>query len=361
MKGVRADWHAGRTALAILAALAAVIVALAASLELGGFDAPSALAAMWSGAFGSSDAILSGTLVRATPLLLAGLAVALAFRAGVWNIGAEGQLLAGAAVATAVAMFAPTGARWAFLSLAIVLGVVAGALWAGVAALLRTRYGVNEVISTILLNFVALHLVGWLVRGPLQEPLGIYPQSPMLADAMRLPRLVPGTRLHLGFAIALVTAPALWWVLRSTATGFRLRAVGDNPRAAEVTGRIAVARTAGLALVASGALAGLAGAVEVTGVSFALYETLSPGYGFTAIAVALLARLHPLGIVGTALLFGALRSGAIAMQRDAGVPAVLVTLVEGLMILLVLVLMYRGGILTLPRLGGAHARMKGTE
>jgi simple sugar transport system permease protein len=192
------------------------------------------------------------------------------------------------------------------------------------------------VISTIMLNFVALYLVGFLVHGPLQEPLGIYPQSDSIPEAARLPRLVPGTRLHAGFAMALVFAPVFWWWLRSTAAGFRVRAAGASPHAARMAGRVDVARVAGGAFLVSGALAGIAGAVEVSGVTLALYENLSAGYGYTAIVVALLARLDPLAIVPSAILFGALESGALAMQRDAGIPSVVVTAVEAVLVLALL-------------------------
>jgi general nucleoside transport system permease protein len=336
------------TAAIIASATVLVLVALTAALELSGLSSRIALAAMWRGAFGSSDAILSATLVRATPLVLAGLAVALAFRAGIWNIGAEGQLLAGAALASTVVLGAGAVVpALLVLPFAVLIGAMGGGAWAALAAALRTRFGVNEVISTIMLNFVALHLVGWLVRGPLQEPLGIYPQTATFPDLLRLPRF-PGTRLHVGFLLAVGAAIAMWWTLRSTGAGFRIRAVGENPRAAAVAGRLNVSRTAAIALVVSGGIAGVAGAVEVTGVTFALYENLSPGYGFTAIAIALLARLHPLGVLLTGILFGALRSGALAMQREAGVPAVIVSLVEGLLILLVLLPMYWRGSPGLP-------------
>jgi general nucleoside transport system permease protein len=295
-----------------------------------------ALAALWNGSFGSWYALTSGTLVRATPLILTGLATGLAFRAGVFNIGAEGQLLAGAALATWVAlagasMFGPM-TPW----LALVAGALAGALWAGIAALLRARYEVLEVISTILLNFVAAYGVGYLVRGPMQEHLHIYPQTETLSPQAELPHLLPASRLHAGFAFAILAAIALWAFTRFTAAGFRLRASGANPNAARTAGEIDVRRTTTRAFLASGAFAGIAGAIEVTGVTYALYENLSPGYGYTAIAVALLARLHPLLVVVTAILFGALESGAAAMQRDAGVPSVVASIVEAAAILLVL-------------------------
>ena len=329
----RARWSAVALALLVLSLALAL---LAGVLHLAGYDAGRALAALWRGSFGSSSAFLSATLVRATPLLLAGLGVALAFRAGIWNIGAEGQLLAGAAAATAVGVLLADAPRALLLPAVLLGGICAGTFWASIAEVLRRRRGVLEVISTIMLNFVALHLVGVLVHGPMQEPLGISPQSAPIPDAARLPRLVPGTRLHAGFAIALLVAPWLWWWLRSTAAGFRLRAVGANPYAARQAGRLDAARIAGMAFLAGGGLAGLAGAVEVSGVTFALYESLSPGYGYTAIVVALLGRLDPLAIVPSAILFGALESGALAMQREAGIPSVIVTAIEAVLVLAVL-------------------------
>jgi simple sugar transport system permease protein len=314
-------------------ALAAVV--LAVIVALAGFDASRALTAVARGSFGSSDAFLSATLVRATPLVLTGLAVTLAFRAGVLNIGAEGQLLVGAAAATATAL--AVGATWWALPTALLVAVAAGACWAGIAAFLRARYGVLDVISTLMLNFVAQSLVAWLVRGPLQEPLRIYPQSPSIPTTAHLPLVVAGARLHAGFVLALVLAGALAWGLARTAAGFRVRAAGENPFAARSAGGIAVGRVTALAFVASGALAGLAGGVEVTGVTFALYENLSPGYGFTAIAVALLARVQPVAVVATGIVFGALEAGATAMQRDAGVPSVLVSVVEALLILVLVI------------------------
>ena len=302
-------------------------------LVITGHDALRALVAFWSGSFGSGYAFASATLVRAIPLILAGLAVALAFRGGVLNIGAEGQLLVGAAAASAVTLQLAESLGFMVLPLAIVAGAAGGAVTAGVAGVLRSRFGVLEIISTIMLNFVALHFVGYLVRGPLQEPTGLYPQSATFPVDARLPVLIPGTRLHLGLIIAVVAAAGLWAALRFTEAGFRVRAVGANVIAARVAGSIDVGATVFTAFLVSGALAGIAGALEVTGVTFALYESLSPGYGYTAIAVALLARLHPLGILVTGTLLGALQVGGAAMQRDAGVPSVLVTIVEAVLIL----------------------------
>jgi simple sugar transport system permease protein len=320
----------------VLVLLAIAIAMLAVLLMATGHEVIPALSAMVRGAFGSYYAITSATIVRMVPLALAGLAVSVAFRAGILNIGAEGQLLVGAAAATAISGTLG-GVPW-FIGIPVMLGAgaIAGGAWAAIAGALRLRFGVLEVISTIMLNFVAQYLTGWLVRGPLQEPTRVNPQSVTLAPELQMPVLLEGTRLHAGVLLVVMVAIAVWWWLRRTASGFRLRAVGATPTAAASAGGIDVPRTMFGAFLVSGLLAGLAGSVEYTGITYALYENFSPGYGYTAIAVALLARLHPLGVVATALLFGALEAGANAMQRDAGVPNVVVTVVEALLILLVL-------------------------
>ena len=328
---------AGSVATYLLLA-AAALGALVLLLVLTGQDAPGALRALWSGSFGTAYALHSATLVRAVPLVLTGLAVTVAFRAGILNIGAEGQLLAGAAAAAAVGVTLAPALGALTLPVALVAGGAAGAAWAGIAAVARARFGVLDVISTIMLNFVAGHVVSWLVRGPLQEPTRIYPQTPALPDVARLPRIMAGSRLHVGIVLALVAAGVLWLVLARTAAGFRLRAVGASPEAAASAGLVRAGRVAAMAFLASGALAGLAGGVEVAGVTFALYENLSPGYGYTAIAVALLARLSAPGVIMSGLLFGALQAGATAMQRDAGVPSVVVSAVEALVILMMVAL-----------------------
>jgi general nucleoside transport system permease protein len=320
----------------VLVRPAIAILAVGLLVTVTGYAPGPALAALWRGSFGSPYAIFSSTLVRATPLILTGLAVAIAFRASVWNIGAEGQFLAGATAAAALGVVSGTSLSVASLPIALALGALAGGLWAGIAAWLRRRFGVLEVISTIMLNFLAADAIAWLVRGPLQEPTHIYPQTIMLAKAFDMPRLAH-TRLHAGFLLALIAAIAAGWVLRATAPGFRLRATGANPFAAASAGRIDVSATATKAFLVSGALAGLAGAIEVTGVTHALYEDISPGYGYTAIAVALLANLDPYAVIASGILFGALEAGASAMQRDANVPSVVVSVVEATLILVFLI------------------------
>ena len=312
-------------------------ISLALVLVLARLPVGRAFESLWLGSFGSAYAIGSATLVRATPLILTGLAVTLAFRAGIWNIGAEGQLLAGATSVMVMAVAVPNIASPAMIPLLLLAGAASGALWSAIAAVLKRRFGVLEVISSIMLNFVAVHAVGYLVRGPLQEPLHIYPQSTELRSGWRMDPLWSGTRLTWGFLIALGVAVALWWYLGRTASGFRIRLIGANPHAARSAGRVDVPALTFRVFLASGAIAGLAGAIQVIAVTGALYENLSPGYGYTAIAVALLARLHPLAVIPSAILFGALESGAAAMQRDANIPSVVVWVVEAVLLFGILV------------------------
>jgi general nucleoside transport system permease protein len=324
----------------VVAAFAMVLGLSAAFLGASGIDVSAAGQAFLSGSFGSSYAVFSATLVRSVPLMLTGLAVAWAFNAGVFNIGVEGQFLVGAAAATAVSLQLSAFGLLAPLA-AMIAGCVAGAGWAAIAAWLRVRFAVLEVISTIMLNFVAIQLVAYLVHGPLGDPSGIYPQSPSLPPATWLPRLVPESRLHLGFVIAVLACAAGWYVLRHRAPGFRLRLVGANPNAAWIAGGVRVNRVTVAAFLVSGAIGGLAGAIEVTGVTYALYESISPGYGYTAIAVALLANLNPAGVIASGIGFGALEAGAASMQRDASVPSVIVWVVEALLILFLAALQIR--------------------
>jgi simple sugar transport system permease protein len=322
---------------------------LALLLLLLGYAPLPALLALAAGAFGSSGA-WTATLLKASPLLFTGLAVALSFRCGVWNIGAEGQLYAGALAATAVATRLLPGAPAAVLApLMSLAGAAGGALLAAMAGALRAVRGVSEVISTILLNFVAIQAVSLAVHGPLQEASRAYPQSDALPAAALLPAF---GRVHLGVAIAVALAFAVQLLIFHTALGFRLRAVGLSPRAARFAG-ISPERHALVSISIAGALAGLAGAFEVAGVTERLYEGLSPGYGYTAIAVALLARLSPLAAVPAALFFGALEAGAGAMQRTAGVPSVVTQIVQGLVILIFVAIPLKGR--RAPPLPGAPA------
>ena len=320
-------------ALIPVAGFLAGIAALALFLWLAGYDPAAGLSALWRGAFGSPYAIFSATLVRATPLLVLGLAFAVAARAGGLNIGMEGQFAVGTLAATWTGIGVASLPAVTAIPLVLGSGLAAGAAWMLVPVALRLRFGVTEVISTLLLNFVAEVVVSWAVTGPLQEAGRTYPQSDPIAAVARLPRIMPSERIHVGLALAVIMAVTLALIFRRTRIGFTLDATGAGPAATQIIGRVNVNRVVAGALLTSGALAGLGGAMEVSGVTHALYQRISPGFGFTAIAVALLARLGPLAIVLSAVLFGALEAGAGAMQRDAGIPAVAVQVVQAVVII----------------------------
>ncbi len=318
---------------ALAAGSAAGAVALAIlGLWVAGF-APQEVIATWcAGAFGSTTRIAL-SVQEAGPLLLTGLATALAFRCGVLNVGGEGQFLAGAALFTAAALaLPPVGIA---LPVALAAGAVAGAAWAGIAAGLARWRGVPVVLSTILLNIIAVAALGALVEGPLRDPGTTAPQSALIADAFHLPVLVDGTRLHLGVLLAFVLAGAVWLLHERTSLGFETRVIGLNPAAALRVGMPVAARQMQL-LAASGALAGLAGAAQVAGVTHFL-SAATTSYGYAGIVVALLGRLHPAGIVAAALFMGLLDTGGRACEKQLGVPHELGDVVKGVMVLGVLV------------------------
>ena len=288
------------------------------------------------GSVGSTFA-LEGTLLKSVPLLLTGLSVAVAFRAGVWNIGGEGQFLAGA-------LGAFLGARFG-MAAALTAAIVAGALWASIASAMRLWRNAPEVLTTILLNFIAIHLLGYAVNGPLQEAGGRYPQSDAVPAAAMLPTL-GASELHAGILIAVVAAVGAWFLLYRTAEGLRLRASGFNRSAAKWAG-VNVNAQLVHAMAVSGAMAGLAGGIELLGVTHRLFERFASGYGYAGIAVALLAQLHPLGTLASAFFFGALTTGAGELQRTAGISSTVATFGQAIVILVMIVLTRRS-----PTLGG---------
>jgi simple sugar transport system permease protein len=319
----------------LLALIGALIVS-AVIILVSGHSPWLAFGAVAQGAFGSLDS-LSEVAVKSCPLLLTGLAIAIAFQAGVWNIGAEGQLLIGALAMAVLGTHGATLPAWLDLGIDLVAAALCGAAWAGIAGQLKLRRNVNEVISTIMLNFIALALISYLVQGPLMEAGGRYPQTDAILAGLWLPRLAPPYRVHLGIVIALLMAASLQVLLYRTVAGYEMRAAGANPQAARVAG-IDVGRRLLLALMLSGGLAGLAGAIEVSAMTRRLYEHFSPGWGFTAIAVGLLGRLSPAGVVLAAFFFGALDAGSNAMQRVAGVSSVLVSIIQATVILFLVTL-----------------------
>jgi ABC-type uncharacterized transport system permease subunit len=332
-----------RAALNVMAVpVLAVVTALAIGgviMALAGADPLLAYEGLWEGCCGSPRA-LSETLVWTTPYIFTGLAVALAFHGGLFNIGAEGQLALGALAAAWLGYALPglVGPLPAVIHLPLVLlgGALAGGAWGAIPGWLKARTGAHEVINTIMLNYVALLGVSYLLNGALRDPnpLNVIARTPEIALAARLPRLDADLRLHAGMLLALAMAGLVWWGLYRTPFGFAIRTVGANPAAARVAG-MPVGGLMVAALALSGALAGLAGAVEVAGLHYRHELGFSLGYGFDAITVALLARAHPLGVVPAALLLGALRNGAARMQFLAGVPIDLVLVLEGLILLLV--------------------------
>lgn len=271
------------------------------------------------------------SLVAATPYIFAGLAVAVGFRTGLFNIGVEGQLYIGAACAVYVgsAVALPTILH---LPLALLAGAVGGGLWGLIPGWLKAKTGAHEVINTIMLNYIAFRLVDWLLKNGLQRPGANNPISPNVLPTAELPRIFQDPiRFHWGFFIALAFAALVGWFLFKTTWGFNLRTVGANPDAARYAGMNIVTSTM-LAMALSGALAGLAGANEVLGVNHNLTASFSPGYGFDAIALALLGKNHPLGVVLAALLFGTLRSGATRMQVAANIPVDIISVLQALIL-----------------------------
>lgn len=318
-----------------VAAVAAALLLILLGLALLG-HAPGEVVATWAAGAAGSWVRVAFSLQEACPLLLTGLAVVVAFRCGVLNIGGEGQYLIGAVVLVALATrWAIPGPGWLALPLALLLAAATGAAWALLATGLERWRGVPVVLSTILLNFVAVFLVSGLVEGPLRDPATTAPQTALIAGSFHLPLLAEGTRLHLGAPFALLLALALWLVLARTTLGFEIRAAGLNPLAARIAG-MPVARRQVLAMGASGALAGLAGGIQVAGVTWFLSGSPA-SYGYAGIAAALIGRLHPLGVVLAALLLGMLDTGGRGLERNLAIPRDLADVAKGLAVLAVLV------------------------
>ena len=293
---------------------------------------------MISGAFGSTFGITQ-SIAKATPLLLVGLGICIAFRASVINIGAEGQIILGALGATAISLAFRTLPGWLLIPLTMVVGFAFGAFWGFIPGVLKARFGVNEILSTVMLNVVAAQILLALLKGPLMDTVGVtagtfLPQSEQLPEAVWLPKLVPQTLLHTGAIVAVILAFVVYIFLWRTTIGYRIRAVGLNPDASRYAG-IRVPGYQALALTLAGGFAGLAGVVEVIGFQHRLLEGVSSGYGFSGIVAALFGGLHPLGTIPASYLFGSLLVGADKMQRAVQVPSSLVDVLLGLIVLFV--------------------------
>ncbi len=314
-----------------------VALALAAlPLAFAGADVSTAYQEMFKGVFGSTFAFTE-MLTRATPLIFTGLAAALAFRAKLWNIGAEGQLYLGAMAAVAIGAGAVDAPSFLLIPLIVLFGCAAGAVGMAVPTVLKSRFGADEVVTTLLLNFVILIFLQMMLEGPLKDPMGLgWPQSPPILDQGMLPPLMDRMRVHSGLIIALVCAGVAQFMLARSVWGFKLRAVGENAAAAKHAG-IRVNRSLMSVAIVSGALAGMAGVSEVAGLKGYLTADLSPGFGYTGIVVAMLAGLSPVGVVMSALFIASVFVGADSMSRAMGVSSYLADLVVSMSLLCVLI------------------------
>lgn len=335
----------GSAALVTLGSLLAAFIFGGVVLALSGENPLSVYQAMLSGALGSWNGVAE-TLVKTTPLLLAGLGVSVAFRMQLWNIGAEGQIYFGAIFAAWTALYlAPGAPGMVLVPLMIVAAMIGGGLWGLIPGALRAYFGASEIITSLMLNYVAILFSDYLIHGPWRDPQAFgFPGTPSFPDAAWLPRLGT-TRVHLGLLFGLVAAVLLWLLLRRTRWGYEISVMGENPRAARYAG-MPMTRTILLVMALSGALAGLAGMSEVAGIGHQLQRNLSPGYGYAAIIVAWLARLHPFGAILVAFLLATLTVGGDQLQMSIGLPAAIAPMLQGTILFFLL----GGNILTRYRL-----------
>lgn len=338
----RLNWSSVFTMLLPLLATLSALAVGAVILLLLRANPVQAYLAMIEGAFGSTNA-LADTLVKATPLLLVGLGICIGFRGGVINIGGEGQLVLGAISATVVGLSFPDSPAYVVVPLSMLAGFLAGGLWGGIPGALKAYFNVNEILSTIMMNQIAVQFMNYLLRDPLLDPdqfqaASKIPQTARLANAFDLPRLIP-TRLHLGALIAVLLAFVVYVFLWRTTIGYRIRAVGLNPSASRYAG-VNVKRYIVLSLLLSGAFAGLAGAIQVLGVHHRMFtDGSATGFtgsaGFNGIVAALFGKLHPIGTIPASFLFGALLVGANKLQRAMQVPSAFITALNGLVVVFV--------------------------
>ncbi len=322
-----------------LAVFTAIVIGGVVIAAVGG-NPFAAYSGLFEGSFGSVKA-LSETAVWASPYIFAGLAVAVAFKGGLFNIGAEGQLALGA-VASAWMGYALPGILgyalpiYIHLPLAVLAGMLFGMIWGAIPGALKAYTGAHEVINTIMMNYIALNLVSFLLNGPMKDksPSNVIARTPAIAESARIPVIFDGLRVHWGFILALVVAFLIWWLLWKTTLGFQIRTVGLNPDAAKYAG-INYKLIMTLTMALSGMLAGLAGTIEVTALNYRHELGFSSGYGFDAIAIALLGKTHPLGVVLAAILFAAMRNGATRMQFLTQIPVDIISVIQALILLFV--------------------------
>lgn len=302
-------------------------------LILVGYDANQAFAQMFKASYQNIRAV-GNSLMKTTPLIFTGIAIAYGFRGNVFNIGAEGQFIVGAIVASWAGVSLGTLPSIILIPFILIMAMAAGALWALVPGLLKVRMSVSEIITTIMFNYIAIRLLGFFVKGPLKEAGQTAPQTAKIAQNAMLPDLIPRTTLHLGFLIALAAAVIVYYILFRTRHGFEVRSVGFNPLGSKTSG-IRVEKVALSTMLISGGIAGMGGAVEMLGVANRLYEGFNTGIGYTAIAVSLLANSNPVGVIFSAYVFGILNVGSGALQRMAGISSTFVKITQGIIILFI--------------------------
>ena len=320
----------------VISAVTAVFTALIFGFVLlwvCGYDAVKAYTTMFNGAFGSANRFAE-TIVKTIPLTVMALGTAIAFKSKIWNIGGNGQFIVGGALSLYVALNFKLPALIMF-PLSIFMAFAGGALWGGLAGYLKAKYNANEVITTLMLNYIASFLLAWLVRGPMMDPAGFgFPQTPLIDKSLQLSSLLAGTRLHSGFIIAVIIV-ILCWILSRSIFGFRMELIGESHEVAAYSG-INVKKTTLMTMLISGGLAGLAGWNEVFGLHHRLLDDVAGNYGSMAIVIALLGGLHPIGIFVSGLLFSALLVGGGTMQRMSGIPLSLVDIIQGTVIIFVI-------------------------
>ena len=315
--------------------IAVVTLLLSALLILAcGANPMEAFGLFFKGVFGNK-ASFAEIFVKACPLMLTGLGCAVAFRTGFFNIGAEGQFYVGAIAATMVAVGLPQVPGGVRLVLCFVAAFVGGGIWAFLAAFLKTKWNISEIIVTIMLNYIVIYFLGYAVRGFLMDPSGNVPQSAKIEASVQLPNLIASTRFHVGILIALVLVAVVWFVLEKTTLGFEFKAVGLNRRGAGCNG-IPVVRSMVLSAVLSGGLSAVAGAIEVLAIQKKLLEGISGNCGYTAVLIALVAFNRPVGVVIASVVYAAMQVGAGSMQRQLGVPSAIVNIIIGVVVVLIL-------------------------
>ena len=319
---------------AVLAALVLGLLVGSVIIASSGISVVDAYGALFTGAFGSPKAIMQ-TILQATPLLFTSLAVVVAFRGEIWNIGGEGQFLAGAMMATWISIELANLPQSILVPIIIVASMMGGAVWAGIAGYLRAKFKANEIIVTVMLNYIIGFILSYILQNVWTDPKSSYPQSISLAPSTHFPALF-GTKLHLGVILAVVVAVLIYFLLWKTPLGYEIRAIGVNPVASEYKG-ISVTRTIMLTMLISGAMAGLGGGTEIAGVHHRLRLDISAGYGFTGILVAMMGQLHPFGALISAVFFGALKNGSYLMQIKYQVPVALVHTIQGVILFFLVV------------------------